>query len=226
MNMKAWIAALLLAQSAWAARPEKAMPASLTATASPFPAKVTLKDGQSMKGEVLSYDAFFLVVAQAGGRKFDLPWREIAEVTLEEFSGDDAMMRQYLTPERVAVASVIQPRDPGAALAKAFWPGVLLHGYGHKQAGESEVFFSLAGAGIFGGLMGGFGLARALDAGVSESDKELARYLAWGGGAIFTISWLWDLSFAASAARKFNAKHGLAIAPAPGGVALGTRLEF
>ncbi len=227
--MKAHIMAVFLmaVAPAFAGAAETPAPVSATAEAEIKWDRIVLKDGQSMQGRIKGYDAFFLdVEAKGSGAAFHLPWREVAEVAPAEFTGDTAMIRQYLSPDMVKVESSIQARDPYEAVSKSFWPGFLIHGYGHKVAGDQDTFLSLAGAEIFGALVAGFGAAKLADAGVAQGDKDTAQYLVYGGGAMFVLSWAWDVLGSARAARKYNERHRLILGAAPGGVVLGLAGEF
>lgn len=224
--MMRWMLVLmLLPMGAMAAKKKPAQPEAqgITLTASPIGITVGLKDGQRAKGRLLGYDAFYLVLEHENGRRYDVPWKEVSEFAPDEFSGDTAMVRQYLTQEEVVVTAVIQPKDLGRVTGKAFWPGFLVHGAGFREAGNNDMFLSLAGAEIFGALIAGFGASKVLDAGVAKGDKDTAQYLVWGGGAVFLGSWLVDLAFSRVSAGNYNARHGFSLGLAPQGAVLALR---
>lgn len=176
-----------------------------------------LKDGQRLDAKLLKYDDYFLSVSNSAGTAFDIPWVEVAAVDSAELPADLMLMKGRLTAEASPVNSVIEARHPSKALGKAFWPGILLHGSGHRYAGDNDSFVSLAGAELFGVVVGGFGANELLGPSKAGEHKDTALALAIGGGAIFGLTWLWDLAFAPGAARKFNQARGLALEPAQNG---------
>jgi hypothetical protein len=235
--MKILMLALLLLPALGPAA--EALPAAASPTAeatlAPTPAplsppwdSVTLKDGQWAEGKLRGYDAFFLSFELKNGAKAQLPWIEVAEVKPAEFSGDTALMRQYMKPDAVEVASRIQARSPSRARAKALWPGLLIHGAGFREAGNTDMFLSLAGAELFGIVVGGFGAARASDVSLSTGERDTANSLALGGAAVFAVTWLIDLVGSGYSAENFNAAHGLTVSllPAPGKTAVTASLRF
>lgn len=194
-----------------------AMALPLAARAEGARLRVTLKDGQAMDAVLGKYDDYFLTVSNSLGKNFDLPWAEVAAVDSSDLSADLPLLRGRITREPSPVGSVIAAKNPSTALAKAFWPGILLHGSGHRYAGDNDTFLSLAGAELFGVVVGGFGATELLGPTRVGEHKDTALALAVGGGAIFGLTWLWDLAFAPGAARKFNQAKGLALEPAKNG---------
>jgi hypothetical protein len=184
---------------------------------------VTLKDGQALDARLLKYDAYFLSIANSRGTAFDLPWAEVAALDSEELAADLPLLRGRITAEASPVGSIIEARQPRRALAKAFWPGLLLHGSGHRYAGDQDTFVSLAGAELFGVVVGAFGVAELLGPGKPGEHKETAQALSIAGGSIFALTWAWDLLFAPGAARRYNEGKGLALQAAPGGAQLALR---
>ena len=197
--------------------------APTVATAQPTPASrlsVTLKDGQQADVTLRRYDSVFLTVLNAQGTAFDLPWVEVASIGGSEADPDLLLMRGHLDRSSVTVSSQLAAKQPRKAFSQALWPGILLHGAGHRYAGDQDAFFSLAGGELFGLVVGGFGLSEVLGPEKTGESKSTAIGLAASGGAIFALTWLWDLGFAPGAARKFNQAHGLALQPLPNGAQL------
>ncbi len=188
--------------------------------------RITLKDGQSAEGKVAGYDAYFLQFTLGNGSKVDVPMKEIAQIEPGDFTGDTAMISQYLSRDAAPVTVHIQPKIPSQALSKAFFPGFFIHGYGHKTAGDNEMFMALAGAELFGVLVGGFGAIRQIDPAASKQDKDFSIYLLAGGGAFFGLSWLFDIALASHSARKFNQEHHLSLAPEQDGARLAWSTRF
>jgi hypothetical protein len=209
-----------------AAKPRKkaAAPVAPLVAAQPTPAPVqvivTLKDGQAMTGLLKTYDELLLVVANARGKIFSLPWAEVASVSALSPSPDAALMQQYLRPGPAEVVTLMAPKSPQEAWRRALWPGVLVHGAGYRAAGDNETFLNLAGGEIFSAVLLGFGLAEALGPGIPGETKITSESIAVGGGVIFLATWVWDLCGAPSAARDFNAKNDLALLPVQGGAEL------
>lgn len=200
-----------------------AAPQAGAADAAAAAIQVRLKDGQSLDARLLKYDAYFLSIANGAGTVFDLPWAEVASVDGAELGADLALMRGRLSAEPSDVSSLIQARSGRAAFGKAVWPGFFLHGSGHRYAGDNDTFISLAGAELFGVVVGGFGLNELLGPSKDGEHKDTALALTIGGGSIFALTWLWDLAFAPGAANRFNQAKGLVLEPTPTGAQLAYR---
>ena len=192
--------------------PEKAEP--LEQLSPPWDS-VTLKDGQFAEGKVRGYDAFFLEFTAKNGTKFHIPWDEISSVSKAEFSGDTALMRQYLKKDSVTVSTRIAPKNPWHAMGKAFWPGILLHGFGFQDAGNQEMFLSLAGGHLFGLLIGTFGVIRSADVSITPDERSSAALLANVGYAVSGLTWVIDIIGAPISAGNFNRAHGLTLSAVP-----------
>ncbi len=176
---------------------------------------VVLKDGQVLKGDVKGFDAYFLDVKNGLGTPFHIPWGEVRSVS-HTTTANSWLEDTYITQQPAEVTVVVQPVSPGACLKAALFPGVLLHGWGLRQAHDENGFYSLAGAEVFGVIVGGFGLTELTGPSIQGENKDTSLGLTIGGGSIFALSWLWDLAFAAHTAEKFNHDHGLAwVPPAP-----------
>ncbi len=186
---------------------------------------VTLKDGQSMQGTLTKYDELTLDVANAQGTAFSIPWREVRSVTATEPSPDLGLMQQYIRPEPMEVGSLISAKDPGRCVKAALWPGILIHGSGYRAAGDSETFLSLAGGELFSTVLIGFGLVQYGSDSESES-KATSLSIAGAGGAIFALTWAWDIFGAASAARSFNTRNHLVLAPLGDGAQAALAFDF
>lgn len=216
-------AAVALSPSAEATALPTPAPPSAGSGQAPILLQVRLKDGQSAELKLLHYDSVFLSAVNAKGTKFDLPWNEVASLSSADAGPDLALMQGHLTPEASPVGSQIALRQPGTAFTQALWPGFLLHGAGHRYAGDQDTFFSLAGGELFGLVVGGFGLSELLGPEKTGESKDTALALASAGGIIFGLTWLWDLGFAPGAATKFNQAKGLALQPLPTGAQLAYR---
>jgi hypothetical protein len=224
---------ILAAAPAWAktAKPAKAPAPAATAVATPArtPAgplghvHVRLKDGQALDAAVLKYDSYFLSIQNRLGTGFDVPWAEVESVDSQDLAADLSLMRGKLTAEPGPVNSLIQARSGSAALDQALWPGFLLHGAGHRYAGDTDTFVSLAGAELFGVVVSGFGLSELASTSEDGEHRDTSLGLAVGGGAIFALTWFYDLAFAPGAAEKLDRAKGLAFEPTPTGAQLAYR---
>jgi hypothetical protein len=186
--------------------------------------KLTLKDGQSAKLWLRSYDDLCLDAVNARGLVVKVPWREVQSLKADGMSADAALMQQYIHPdEPVEVSSLIGYRDPDAAFNAALWPGVALHGWGHRAGGDPDTFYNLAGGEFFSLVLMGFGLPEALGPDPNNETKSTSQAVSIAGGLIFVGTWVSDLWGASAAARQFNEKNGLALAPRGNGVELALR---
>ena len=108
-------------------------------------------------------------------------------------------------------------KDPNKAFLLAFFPGLLIHGYGHFYADDNimgnvlltgEVVSVLAvGAGALiksdtntfsGGLLGD-----------SNNAGNVGNNLIWGGIIAFTGLWIVDMAHAPTAAKDYDDEHNL-----------------
>jgi hypothetical protein len=111
---------------------------------------------------------------------------------------------------------------------KALFPGFFIHGSGFKEAGNTDMFLSLAGAELFGVLVGAFGAARAGDPALSQGERDTAASLAMGGVCVFALTWTIDLIGSGISANNYNQRHGLSLglAPARQGGIITAQLSF
>ncbi len=195
--------------------------------------KLVLKNVQILQGHFGAYDAYFVEFTTSDGRNLSFPWKEVADFKLGSDEGEYAAMRRYML-SAAALEEEAQPqpqaaaKDPALIFNKALWPGFVVHGSGYRELGDQDTFLSLLGAEIFGTMVGGFGLAKVLDAGVAKNDKETASYLVWGGATVFAVTWAWDLIGAPAAARRMNqaATPSVSLSPLPGGAMLALNRAF
>ncbi len=122
--------------------------------------------------------------------------------------------------EGEAATVTLRAMDPARARQIALWPGFLLHGAGHRYAGDNEAFYSMVGGELFGVLIGGFGVGELFGPEVKGEHKGTALALAVTGGSMFLGTWLWDIAFAPRAAKKFNDERGLGLWPTLNGAVL------
>jgi hypothetical protein len=120
----------------------------------------------------------------------------------------------------------VSAKDPKDALRAAFWPGVLLHGWGHREAGDQDSFLNLAGGELFSVAMLSFGLAEALGPDIKDESKATSQAIAAAGAVVFGATWAWDILGAQAAARRYNARLSLGLAPQNGGARLALARSF
>jgi hypothetical protein len=126
-----------------------------------------------------------------------------------------------------APASIkLTAKDPREALKAAIWPGLLLHGWGHRAAGDQDTFLNLAGGELFSVVMLGFGLAEALGPDIKDETKSTSQSVAAAGAVFFAATWIWDLAGAQAAARRYNARLSLGLAPQDGAPQLALTTRF
>jgi len=106
-------------------------------------------------------------------------------------------------------------KDPSRALMLAFFPGLLLHGYGHMYAKDKTIGTTLMAGEIISLAVMGIGAA-AKDHPASFQNSFLGSNVERGGrnmilyGAIlFTLTWIADVAHAPTAARDYNREHNL-----------------
>lgn len=105
-------------------------------------------------------------------------------------------------------------KDPTKALLVAFFPGVLIHGYGHFYAKDNTWGTSLLAGEILG--ISAFTLGEMMNkhpedftnSWVGSDAKNKGRSLALYGGLFFGLTWLADILHAPTAAREYNEANG------------------
>jgi hypothetical protein len=108
-------------------------------------------------------------------------------------------------------------KDPNKAFLLAFFPGLLIHGYGHFYADDHLMGNVLLTGEVVSVLSIGFGALIKSDAttfsggilGDSLNADHVGTNLLWGGIAVFTALWIVDMAHAPTAASDYNAEHGL-----------------
>ena len=203
-----------------ATAPAQPGPAPTLAPTPEIAITVTLKDGQTAMLTLRHYDRFFLSVSNATGTSFDIPWSEVASVDGSGADADLALMRGNITLENTRVRSLVEPRDPATALEKALWPGFLLLGSGLRYDGYNDSFVNIAGAELFGVVVGIFGAYLQVYPDSSDTSRVVPQSLCTAGIAIFAATWAWDLAFARHGAHAMNAGRRLSLEPLPQGAQL------
>lgn len=106
-------------------------------------------------------------------------------------------------------------KDPSRALLVAFFPGVLIHGYGHFYAKDTVWGTSLLAGEVLsltaitlGAVMNSHP-ENFTDSWIGSNAKNKGRSLAMYGGLLFGLTWLADVLHAPTAAREYNQEHGL-----------------
>lgn len=108
-------------------------------------------------------------------------------------------------------------KDPNKAFLLAFFPGLLIHGYGHFYADDNLMGNVLLTGEVISVLSVGFGAliksdTKTFSGGLlgSPSDaNNTGNNLIWGGIIAFTGLWIIDMAHAPTAAKDYNDEHGL-----------------
>ena len=108
-------------------------------------------------------------------------------------------------------------KDPNKAFLLAFFPGLLIHGYGHFYADDHLMGNVLLTGEVVSVLSIGFGVLIKSDTttfsggilGDSLNAGNIGTNLIWGGVAAFTALWIVDMAHAPTAASDYNSEHGL-----------------
>ncbi len=108
-------------------------------------------------------------------------------------------------------------KDPNKAFLLAFFPGFLIHGYGHFYADDNLMGNVLLTGEVFSVLSIGLGAliksdTRTFSGGLlgNPSDaNNTGNNLLWGGVIAFTGLWFIDMAHAPTAAKDYNDEHGL-----------------
>ena len=108
-------------------------------------------------------------------------------------------------------------KDPNKALLLAFFPGLLIHGYGHFYAGDNLMGATLLTGEIISVVSIGLGIVMQSDPdsfsgdifGSTTEAKSLGKDFIIGGAIAFGALWIIDMAHAPTAAKAYNDDHGL-----------------
>jgi hypothetical protein len=108
-------------------------------------------------------------------------------------------------------------KDPNKAFLQAFFPGLLIHGYGHFYADDQLTGDVLLTGEVVSLISIGCGLliesnTSTFSGGIlgdSQNAGTVGTNMIWGGIAAFTLLWVVDMAHAPTAASDYDAEHGL-----------------
>lgn len=108
-------------------------------------------------------------------------------------------------------------KDPNKAFLQAFFPGILIHGYGHFYADDQLTGDVLLTGEVVSLLSVGCGILIESDTttfsggilGNSQNAGTIGTNMIWGGIAAFTLLWVVDMAHAPTAASDYDAEHDL-----------------
>jgi hypothetical protein len=108
-------------------------------------------------------------------------------------------------------------KDPNKAFLLAFFPGILIHGYGHFYADDNLMGNVLLTGEVVSVVSVGLGLLIKSDTntfsggilGDPSNSATIGTNLIWGGIIAFTGLWIVDMAHAPTAASDYDDEHGL-----------------
>lgn len=108
-------------------------------------------------------------------------------------------------------------KDPNKAFLLAFFPGLLIHGYGHFYADDQMMGNVLLTGEVVSVVSVGLGALIRSDTttfsggllGTPSNADNIGINLIWGGVIAFTGLWIVDMAHAPTSAKDFNDEHGL-----------------
>lgn len=168
--------------------------------------KIILKDEQVFEADVTGFDEYYLEVTLENGKEISIPWAEVRYVK-HTTTASSWLEETYMTDEDVEVKTYVSPLDPGVAVQKAFFPGILTHGSGHLYARDKEKGVSLLSAEILSVIIMGLSVMDVITHDTDDRNTGITKGIFCGGLAIFTGTWLYDIIFAPGAVNEFNKKH-------------------
>ncbi len=108
-------------------------------------------------------------------------------------------------------------KDPNKAFLVAFFPGILIHGYGHFYADDYLMGNVLLTGEVVSVVSFGLGVLIRSDTntfsggilGSPANADNIGTNLIWGGVIAFTGLWIIDMAHAPVAAKDYDDEHGL-----------------
>jgi hypothetical protein len=108
-------------------------------------------------------------------------------------------------------------KDPNKAFLLAFFPGLLIHGYGHFYADDPMMGNVLLTGEVVSVVSVGLGALIRSDTrtfsggllGTPANADRVGTNLMWGGIIAFTALWIVDMAHAPTAAKDYNDANGL-----------------
>src|SRR5579859_2542307 len=108
-------------------------------------------------------------------------------------------------------------KDPNKAFLLAFFPGLLIHGYGHFYAEDHLMGDVLLTGEVVSVLSVGMGILIKSDTttfsggilGDPTNSLGVGNNLIWGGIIAFAGLWIVDMAHAPTAAKDYDDEHGL-----------------
>jgi len=108
-------------------------------------------------------------------------------------------------------------KDPNKAFLLAFFPGLLIHGYGHFYADDPMMGNVLLTGEVVSVVSVGLGALIRSDTatfsggllGSRDNADRVGTNLMWGGIIAFTALWIVDMAHSPTAAKDYNDAHGL-----------------
>ncbi|MFP4465989.1 MAG: hypothetical protein ACLFP1_02955 [Candidatus Goldiibacteriota bacterium] len=169
---------------------------------------VILKDDQKFEADVISFDAYYLLVKLSGEKEVSIPWQEVRYIkhTTTETDWRESM---YINDDDIEVKTLVVPMDKNTAFQKALFPGVVVHGAGHFYAKDKNRGMSIVSAQILSLVMMGISINGVLaprDVSGVETDN-VSNVVFYTGLAVFLGSWIYDMIFAPAAVERYNEKN-------------------
>ncbi len=168
--------------------------------------KIILKDEQVFEADVTGFDEYYLEVTLENGKEISIPWAEVRYVK-HTTTASSWLEETYMTDGDAEVKTYVSPLDPCVALQKAFFPGILTHGSGHLYARDEDRGISLLSAEILSVIIMGLSVMDVITHDADDRNTGITRGIFYGGLAVFTATWLYDIIFAPGAVKEFNEKH-------------------
>ncbi len=170
---------------------------------------IVLKDEQKFEADVTGFDSYYLMVKLANNKTISIPWNEVRLVK-HTTTASSWLEETYMNNDDVEITSYISPLSESEAFQKAVFPGFIMHGSGHFYGKDQNMGFSLMSAEIVSLIIMGISLNEIITP-VDDQSNMVSQVVFYTGLGMFSVSWLWDMIFAPSAAAKFNSEHVFAV---------------
>lgn len=167
---------------------------------------IVLKDDQIFDADVLSFDAYYLVLKLNNNQEISIPWNEIKHIK-HTTTSKNWMEDIYITPDNVEVSTLVAPLLTDISLQRAIFPGLLIHGSGHFYAKDVNTGYTLLSMEIVSLVLMTISFSEIISPVEKDQSFNVSKIIFFSGITIFGGTWLYDLIFSPDAVHRHNQEN-------------------